>query len=157
METIGGILAGLTLLTLLAAVGLTTLVAFALMTGLGLLTNMTFKRLFFMSFIMALAAPLLVGIGVYAVLQDGSLERDLRDDLAGVISIGDEVPENWAQAVPRLRDLRDQFDNGTIDEAEFERRVEKVIEETTQIRIDVEGVGAAAAGEAGNSLTFTAD
>ncbi|MEM6856441.1 MAG: hypothetical protein AAF559_01095 [Pseudomonadota bacterium] len=78
MEIIGGIVLSLVAMVLLAALGLTTVFAIGFMMILGLLTNMSFKRLFFVSFAMGLAAPILLGAATMAALEDGSFERELR-------------------------------------------------------------------------------
>lgn len=140
MEIVGGIVVGLVVLTILAMVGVTTLVAFALMALLGLITEMSFKRIFFASFMMALAAPLLLGIAGFAVVEDGSLERDLREGLGETIVIPQGDPDQWREAIPRIRDLRDELREGRIDEDEFEREIEALIEDAVTVRIDVDGV-----------------
>ncbi|MEM9312837.1 MAG: hypothetical protein AAGA34_15450, partial [Pseudomonadota bacterium] len=62
MEFLGGLVLSIVAMVLLALVGLTTVFALGFMTVLGLLTEMSFKRLFFVSFAMALAAPVLLGL-----------------------------------------------------------------------------------------------
>ena len=148
MEIVGGLLIGLVLLTILAAVGVTTVVAFGLMALLGLVTEMSFKRIFFASFMMALAAPLILGIAGFAAIEDGSLERELRDGLGETIVIPSGDPDQWRDAVPRIRELRDELRDGRIDGEEFERELEQLIEERTSVRIDVEGIEASNAEDA---------
>ena len=148
MEVVGGIVVGLVLLTILAAIGVTTVVAFALMALLGLVTEMSFKRIFFASFMMALAAPLILGIAGFAAVEDGSLERELRDGLGETIVIPSGDPDQWRDAVPRIRELRDELREGRIDGEEFERELEQLIEERTSVRIDVEGIEASNAEDA---------
>ena len=135
MEILGGILALLTLLTLLAAVGITTLAAFVLMAALGLLTDMSFKRLFFVSFAIGLAAPILLGLGVGAAFADGTLERELRAELGRSVDIPATLSSNWRQAVPQFRDLRERYRAGEISESEFERRIEALIEQASTVEI----------------------
>lgn len=148
MEIVGGIVVGLVLLTILAAIGVTTVVAFGLMALLGLVTEMSFKRIFFASFMMALAAPLILGIAGFAAVEDGSLERELRDGLGETIVIPSGDPDQWRDAVPRIRELRDDLREGRIDGEEFERELEQLIEERTSVRIDVEGIEASNAEDA---------
>lgn len=148
MEIVGGIVVGLVLLTILAAIGVTTVVAFGLMALLGLVTEMSFKRVFFASFMMALAAPLLLGIAGFAVVEDGSLERELRDGIGETIVIPTGDSAEWREAIPRIRDLRDDLREGRIDSEEFERELEQLIDETTSVRIDVEGIDASEAEDA---------
>lgn len=136
MEFVGAALVGLVILTLLAAVGVTTIVAFGLMAVLGFVTEMSFKRVFFTSFFMALAAPILLGIAGMVAIDDGALDTVIEDS----ITISDADAEQWRQAAPRIRDLRDQLRNGEIDGEEFERELEQLIEETTSMQIDIEGL-----------------
>ncbi|MHA7818540.1 MAG: hypothetical protein ACX930_02710 [Erythrobacter sp.] len=142
MEIVGGILVALVLLTILAAIGVTTVVAFGLMALLGLVTEMSFKRVFFVSFMMALAAPLLLGIAGYAAIEDGSLERDLRDGLGETIVIPTGDSAEWRETIPRIRELRDELRDGRISPDEFERELEQLVDEATSVRIDVEGIDA---------------
>lgn len=150
MEIAGGIVVGLVFLTILAAIGVTTLVAFGLMALLGLVTEMSFKRIFFASFMMALAAPLLLGIAGFAAVEDGSLEREIRDGVGETITIPTGAPSEWREAIPRIRDLREELREGQIDEDEFEREIEQIIDEATNVRIDVDGVDAVIADDAVN-------
>lgn len=140
MEIVGGILVGLVVLTLLAAVGITTVVAFGLMGLLGLVTEMSFKRVFFVSFIMALAAPILLGIAGFAALEDGSFEHDLRDSIGESFVLPEDVPAEWREAFPRVRDLREDLREGRIDSEQFERELEQVITDATGAQIEVDGI-----------------
>ena len=62
MEILGGIVLSIFALVLLAALGLTTVLALTLMAVFGLLSNWSFKRIFFLSFFLGLSAPFLLGM-----------------------------------------------------------------------------------------------
>lgn len=139
----GGIVLVLLMTPVLAAIGVTTLAAFALMTVLGLITDMSFKRLFFVSFCMGLAAPLLLAGAMFSAFQDGSFERDLRDGLDEVIALPEDQggpPESVRALIPQLRDLRDDIEKGDLSEAEIERRIEGLFEDDEGVRVDIDGV-----------------
>lgn len=143
MEVLGGIVAAFVIMALLAAVGLTTVVAFGLMSFLGLVTEMSFKRLFFVSFGVGLLAPILLGAGVLTAVEDGSLERDLRDEIGDVISLPDDMGENWSEALPQLQELSREQELGELTDAEAEARLKEIFSdfEDLQINIDVNGDG----------------
>ena len=138
MEIVGGILAGLIVLAILALVGVTALAGFALMGVLGLLTDMSFRRVFFTSFGFALIVPLILGIGGFAALEDGSLERELRSEMGGDMPTIEIDPGELGELIPRIRDLREDLREGRIEPEEFERQVEQLIDESTGVQIDVD-------------------
>ncbi len=143
MEIVGGILASLVFMVLLAGVGLASVIAFALMALMGLLTEMSFKRIFFVSFGLGLLAPLLLGGAVVGALQDGSLERDLRDGLGDIVQLPEDMGEQWRETLPKLQEVSRDVDQGNLTEEEAERRVEEILSEIEdlQITIDVDGDG----------------
>ena len=138
MEIIGGIVLSLVAMVLLAALGLTTVFALGFMIILGLLTNMSFKRLFFVSFAMGLAAPVLLGAATFAAIEDGSLERDLRNELGDVITLSDDTgPGSWREALSKLRELQSDIENGDLEDEEIERRIEEVFSDAgVQLNLD---------------------
>ena len=138
MEIIGGIVLSLVAMVLLAALGLTTVFALGFMMILGLLTNISFKRLFFISFAMGLAAPILLGAATFAAFEDGSLERELRAELGDVITLPDDAgPGSWRDALPRLRELQSDIENGDLENEEIERRIEEVFSDAgVQLNLD---------------------
>ena len=131
MEIVGGMLVALVVLTVLAAVGVTTLVAFALMAVLGFVTEMSFRRTFFVSFLIALLAPLVLGIAGGIAIEDGAL-----DDLNESVTISTDAGGEWSEAFGRLEELRNEHDSGAIDQDEFEERLEALIEETSGAQIE---------------------
>lgn len=138
MEILGGIVLSILALVLLGLVGLTTVFALSFMAILGLLTDMSFKRLFFVSYAMALAAPILLVAAGYAAVEDGSLERDLRRDLGQIVDVPEDAgPGDWRAAIPKLQDLRDDIENGDLSEEEIEQRIEDLFDGTDSITIDV--------------------
>lgn len=139
----GGIVLVLLMTPVLAAIGVTTLAAFALMVLLGLITEMSFKRLFFVSFFMGLAAPLLLAGAMFSAFADGSFERDLRDGLDEVIALPEDQggpPENIRALIPQLRDLRDDIEKGDLSEAEIEQRIESLFKDENGVRIGRDGL-----------------
>lgn len=131
MESFGPIIALLVAMPFLAAIGITTLAAFALMTVLGLLTEMSFKRIFFVSFFMGLAAPLLVGGAVFSIVDDARFQSDLRDGFDQFIELPEDAggTAKLGPLVPRLRELRDDMREGDMSDAEIERRIEGLFED----------------------------
>jgi len=140
MEILGGIALAVVLLSL---VGIVTVAAIPLMLLLGLLTEMSFKRVFFASFAMALLAPILVGVAIGEAVQDGSIERDLRGVFSERIQLPDDMGDRWREALPKLQEISREADSGAISEDEAERRVQEVFSdfEDLQITIDVDGDG----------------
>lgn len=138
MEVLSGILLGLVAMVLLAAVGITTLAAFAIMAVLGIVTEISFKRLFFISFGLGLLAPILVAGAIGATIDSNEFQRDFANEMGDVLPQMDGLPGNLGEAVPRIRDLRDQLRAGEITPEEFERELETLIEETSGTRIDLE-------------------
>ncbi len=132
MEILGGALLAIILLTLLGSV---TALAFASMAFLGLVTEMSFKRIFFTSFGVGLLAPILLGLWVSSTLGDERVQREILADVTEAISGSDEVLE----ALPRIRELREQLSDGTITADEFERQLEELIQERRGSRIELEG------------------
>ncbi|MEP3420900.1 MAG: hypothetical protein ABJN35_04140 [Erythrobacter sp.] len=137
MEVLGGVLLAIAGIVLLAAIGLTTVVALILMAVLGFITEMSFKRLFFVSFGLGLLAPILFGIGVSSVLSDNSIQREIMSELNQSIS----GPENVIEVIPRISELREQLNDGTITPDQFEEQLEALIEERTGSQIELDGSG----------------
>ncbi|WP_108790226.1 hypothetical protein [Erythrobacter sp. Alg231-14] len=137
MEVLGGVLLAIAGIVLLAAIGLTTVVALILMAVLGFITEMSFKRLFFVSFGLGLLAPILLGIGVSSVLSDNNIQREIMSELNQSIS----GPENVIEVIPRISELREQLSDGTITPDQFEEQLEALIEERTGSQIELDGSG----------------
>ena len=131
MEIVGGMLVALVVLTVLAAVGVTTLVAFALMATLGFVTEMSFRRTFFVSFLLALLAPIILAIAGGIAIEDGAL-----DELNQSVSISTDAGGDWVEAIPRFQDLHDRHDSGDLSDAEFEEELRALIEETSGAQIE---------------------
>ena len=126
MEIIGGIVLSILALVLLALLGLATVFALGFMTVLGLLTDLSFKRLFFVSFALGLVAPLLLGVATLTALEDGSLERDLRADLGEIIDLPEERVGDWGETLNELQDLRRDIEDGDLEDQEIEKRLEDI-------------------------------
>ncbi|MDJ0977917.1 MAG: hypothetical protein QNI87_05215 [Erythrobacter sp.] len=147
MEVLGGIVLSVLVLALLALLGLTTVFALAFMTALGLLTDMSFKRVFFVSFAMALAAPVLLTLATYSAFEDGSLERDLRAELGDVIAIPDERVSNWQDSLDELRQIGQDVESGALTEQQAEERVKELFGASGGAALDRPEVEAAQEGD----------
>lgn len=121
MEILGGIALAV---VLLALVGVVTVAAIPLMVLLGLLTEFSFKRVFFASFAMALVAPILLGVAIGEAVQDGSIQREIQSDLRDVSMQIDFSDDD-------LQDLREARDAMPPDRLE---RIEEVFEERPELR-----------------------
>ena len=123
-------LGGLVLLLLatpfLAAIGITTLAAFAFMIALGLLTEMSFKRLFIVSFFMGLAAPILLAGAVFASFEDGTFERDLRDGIEQFVDLPQDNGREFGGALGRLQEIGREAQRGDITEEQAEDRIREL-------------------------------
>ncbi len=134
MEILGGSLLAIIALTLLGSV---TALAFASMAVLGIVTEMSFKRLFFVSFGLGLLAPILLGVWVASALSDDRVQRDIMAEFNQAVTGSESVVE----AIPRIRELREQLSDGTITPDQFEEQLEALIEERTGSQIELDGPG----------------
>ncbi|MGB3469420.1 MAG: hypothetical protein WBA51_01190 [Erythrobacter sp.] len=148
MEVFGGLIVSLMLMVLLAGLGLATLAALALMMVLGLLTEMSFRRIFFVSFAMGLIAPIVLAGATYAAFEDGSLERDLRAELGEVITLPDDVGGTWGDTLTELQDIQREVEQGDITEDEAEARVKELFTGDNGVPLDLEDLVNADADEA---------
>ena len=123
---LGGLVLLLVATPFLAAIGITTLAAFAIMSVLGLLTDMSFKRLFFVSFFMGLAAPILLGGAVFAAFEDGSFERDLRDGIEQFVDLPEDGGRNFGGTLGDLQEIGRSVERGDITEEQAEERVREL-------------------------------
>ncbi|MEM7688340.1 MAG: hypothetical protein AAF291_04895 [Pseudomonadota bacterium] len=152
---LGGFVVFLLMMPVLAAIGVTTLAAFVSMTVLGLLTDMSFKRLFFVSFFMGLAAPLLLGAAIASSFEDGTFERDLRDGIEELTDIRMENGQPLGGTLGELQKIGRDVEQGELSEQEAEERIRELfvgpeadapaqIEQGTaddaEVSIDIEGV-----------------
>lgn len=126
MEIVGGLILSLVALLLLAGLGLVTIVALGLMVILGLLTQMSFRRLFFVSFGLGLLAPVALAVAGSIAIEDGSLERDLRDEIGEIMQLPEDRGGNWSETLSELQDLRRDIEEGELSDEEIEARVEEL-------------------------------
>ncbi|MEM6493977.1 MAG: hypothetical protein AAF650_06315 [Pseudomonadota bacterium] len=157
MEILAGIALSIVALVLLALVGLTSIVALGLMTILGLLSDMSFKRLFFVSFGMALVAPVLLGMATFSAFADGSLERDLRDGLSELGALPDDTygggefsgfaGENWQDTLEELQSIGRERDSGELTEEQARQRLRQLFDGSGGVTIDLQGGDEAQEGE----------
>jgi|GEM_PF-2838454 len=152
MEIIGPILAGLAAMAVLAGIGLAAIVGLMVMGVLYFLTDFDFKKVFLVSAGVGLLAPILLAMGIGGAIADGSFERDLRDELGGVVQFPDDAGEQWREAFPKLREIGEAADRGEITEEEAEARVREILGgfEDLQIGIDVNGDGVQIGSDAEN-------
>jgi len=159
MEILGGILAGLVLMALLAGVGLAAIVALALMGVLYFLTELDFKKVFLISGGVGLLAPIFLGLAISSAIADGSLERDLRGELGEFIQLPEDAGERWTEALPKLREIGEASERGELSEEEAEARVREVLGEfeDLQIGIDINGDGVVIGGNGDSTDENAAD
>lgn len=145
MEIIGGIIISLAILVMLALVGVTTIFALGLMGALALLTNFNFKQNFLISYGVGFLATILLTAGVFAAVEEGSLERDLR----AALPPPEEMSSELEAAIPKLEELRRDLESGNLEDEEIERRLEDLFSgsDSTGAPINVEGVEATTDGE----------
>jgi len=121
MEILGGIALAL---VLLALIGVVTVAAIPLMVVMSLLTEMSFKRVFFASFALALLAPILLGVAIGEAVEDGSIQREIQNDFRDSFSQSDFSESDLQE----LRDLRDALP------AERRERIEQFFEERPDLQ-----------------------
>lgn len=150
MEILGGLLAAFVAMLLLAGVGLAALLALASMVVLHFLTEMSFRRVFFVSAGIGLLAPLLAGLAIGGAVADGSLERDLRDELGGLVQLPPDAGDQWREVLPKLRELGEASERGELTEDEAEARAREILGELEDLRfgIDINGDGVVIGGDA---------
>lgn len=143
MEIIGPLLAGLVTMAVLAGIGLAAIVSLMVMGVLHFLTEMDFKKVFLVSAGVGLLAPILLAASIGSALEDGSLQRDLRDVVGPYVQLPDDAGEKWAEALPKLREIGEASERGELSDEEAEARVREIFGEfqDLQIGIDVNGDG----------------
>jgi len=87
----------------LAILGVVTLAAIPLMAVMSLLTEMSFKRVFFTSFALALLAPILLGVAIGSAVEDGSLQREIQSEFRDAFSESD-LSESELEEIRNVRD-----------------------------------------------------
>ena len=136
---LGELLSLLVLMPALAAVGITTLAAFALMTLLGLLPDMSFKRLCFVSFFMGLAAPVLLAMAIFSSFEDGTFERDLRAGIAEFTEARTEDGRPLGGALGELQQIGREVEAGELSESEAEERIKELFVGSQEGTLQIEG------------------
>ena len=129
MEILGGIFVAFMLMVVLALLGVATLAAFALMAILGLLTEMSFRRLFFVSFGLGLFAPIMLFVILGSTLNEEEVQRELREELLMSLPGTQSVPPEAIEAIPQILEWRDQMQQGDITAAQFEERLKQLAQE----------------------------
>ncbi|WP_379550743.1 hypothetical protein [Qipengyuania sp. DGS5-3] len=139
MEIIGGILASILALVLLAGVGLMTVVALATMLLLGLVTEMSFKRVFVVSFVVGLLAPILLGAGLSSAIADGSLQEEIRSEFGEVVQLPEGIGNKWVEVLPQLQEISREREAGNMTDEEAEQRIEAIFREFEGLQISING------------------
>jgi len=134
MEILSGLAAAFGLMIALAALGVTSLAAFALMGALGLITDWSFRRIFFVAFALGLFAPVILAVNIGNTLSSEDFQRDLQRELLEKVPGTDAVPQEAIDAIPQVLELRDQLQDGTITAQEFEDRLRERAEEVRAAR-----------------------
>ena len=130
---------GLGVLVTLAAMGVSTLVAFGLMALMGFVTEMSFRRIFFLSFGMTLLPSVLLGAILIGVLQDDDVQTETRAELGDAIPESRALPVNLQDRLQQLEGLRDGDREGNLDTEDIERIIEESIP-GSDVQIDDDGV-----------------
>ena len=130
---------GLGVLVTLAAMGVSTLVAFGLMALMGFVTEMSFRRIFFLSFGMTLLPSVLLGAILIGVLQDDDVQTEIRAELGDAIPESRALPVNLQDRLQQLEGLRDGDREGNLDTEDIERIIEESIP-GSDVQIDDDGV-----------------
>lgn len=140
MENLETLIVTLALMPLFAAIGVTTIAAFALMTVLGLVTEWSFKRIFFASFLMGLIAPILVGAALASSFSEMLDGREFRDVVVQTFPEAEERMRDLEQIGPRVQEIEQQFEDGEISRNEARDQIEQVIQEQTGVQINLDDV-----------------
>ena len=130
---------GMGVLVTLAAMGVSTLVAFGLMALMGFVTEMSFRRIFFLSFGMTLLPSVLLGAILIGVLQDDDVQTEIRAELGDAIPESRALPVNLQDRLQQLEGLRDGDREGNLDTEDIERIIEESIP-GSDVQIDDDGV-----------------
>ncbi|BDI61327.1 hypothetical protein [Qipengyuania nanhaisediminis] len=136
MGDLGDMILALGVLVALASLGLGTLLALGLMALLGLVSEWSFRRIFFLSFGLALLVPVLLGGALVGVLQDEEVRSEISAELR------DALP-----AASRPTDESLDFDraeeDGTLSQSEQEARLEDRLQRIApgaEVAIDENGI-----------------
>lgn len=137
MEILGGILLAL---VLLAVLGTVTVAAFGLMVALGLITDWSFRRIFFVSFALGLFAPIVAAVMLGNAIEDGSLGDDLRDEITQAFPQSEGMVERLREIGPRVEDVQRRIESGEIDQQQGRDEIEQIINEQTGVQLDLDGI-----------------
>ncbi|WP_299192936.1 hypothetical protein [uncultured Erythrobacter sp.] len=132
IDFIGDLIIALGVLATLAMLGVGTLFAFALMGALNLVTELSFKRIFFISFGAAMILPLLLGTVVIGVLADDEVQDEIRAELRDSLPPVEEIRQTLPQ-------LQSDLEDGTLDSEEIERLIEQAVP-GADVQIDDGGI-----------------
>ena len=125
MDSFGDILVGIGVLLTLASFGIATFAAFGLMAALGLITEMSFKRIFFISFGVALFLPILFGGAMIGVLSDEQVQDEISAGLSEALPSSEGLVEELGDLAPVTEEELRGLEDGTITDEEIERRIEE--------------------------------
>lgn len=143
MDNIGDIIMGLSVLLTLAMLGASTLLAFLVMGGLWFITEMSFKKIFFIAFGTALILPILFGAVTIGTLQDEDVQQQISEGLREALPSTERLAEEIQDLQPVTDDERRALEDGTLSEEELERRIEERLQRVlpgADIQVDQDGV-----------------
>lgn len=140
MDSLETLILSIAMLPVFAAIGITTIAAFALMAVMGLITEWSFRRIFFTSFLLGLIAPIIVGVAVQSAVVDLMDGRDLREVVTQTLPGAEERIREFEEIGPRVREIEQQLESGDISRNEARDRIEQVIEEQTGVEVNLDGV-----------------
>ena len=140
MEPFEPLIAALLLMPLFAAVGVTTVAAFALMGVFGLVTEWSFKRVFFTSFALGLLAPIIVAAAIGNSVEEALDGRDVREVIAQNIPGAEQQMQQWEEAGQRMQEIGEAAERGEITEDEAREQIRQIINERTGLQINLDDV-----------------
>ena len=109
----------------LASFGIATFAAFGLMAALGLITEMSFRRIFYISFGIALFLPILFGGAMIGVLSDADVQATINESLTEALPSSEGLAEELSNLSPITEEERRGLEDGTVTEEEVEQRIEE--------------------------------
>lgn len=125
MDSFGDILVGIGVLLTLASFGIATFAAFGLMAALGLVTELSFRRIFFISFGVALFVPILFGSAMIGVLSEEEVQTQISENLREALPSSEQLFEEIEGTFGPTDDEQRALEDGTMTPDELEQRLEE--------------------------------
>ena len=124
----GEIILGLGVLLTLASFGVASFLAFGLMAALGLITEMSFKRIFFISFGLALIVPILFGGAMIGMLSQPDVQASINETLNEALPSSEGFAEELSKLSPITEEELRGLEDGSMTETEVEQRIEERVQ-----------------------------